>query len=427
MAGQVWQPQIQLERVHPLVVVLFGGTGKKIGEALKYLLKQNFGEGFRRVKILAFDVTDERDEMTEAVELDGGEFYLLDPGDIRFILEHLEEEPYIQRWFPDPGKYPIIWEYETLEDGAGTQRVLARLVPFLIGDEILQEVVKALDEVRATTLEGEVVHPDIVLAGSLGGATFSGQALDVGALLRANDAVTFRRLYLIGVLAGPYSRYTSYPLIKANCYQTLREIDAFHDRIPFEVDYDELTQVRLPRIFDRIFLIDKEGRGSSLRDEKAAARMIAQYLFHWAVYNGRDNLEQFLVNRKEILTRRFRGYRCGYCSFGIARLIFPREELTELAKLMEVRKALRKVLDPGVEPDLSGRGLLEKYGLRAQEVLHGLYDLEKLPERPVGDALKASNPLDRLKEWRDHSYEPLREPLEAKVKERLEGFQALLR
>lgn len=429
MAERIWQPEIRLKRIHPLVVVLLGGTGRKIGEALKHRLRRSFGEGFNRVKILSFDVTDEREEMAEAAELSGGEFYLLEPGDIRFILEHLEEEPYIHRWFPDPAEYPIVWEYQTLEDGAGTQRLLARLVPFLIGDQILREVANALDEVRAATLEGQAVEPDIVMAGSLGGATFSGQALDIGALLRASDAVTFRHLDLIGVLAGPYSRYASYPLIKANCYQMLREIDAFHDGTPFEVSYSDLTQVKLHRIWDRIFLIDKEGHGSSLRDEKDAARMIARYLFHWAVHNGRDRFEQALANRKGIFAKRFRGHRCGYCSFGLARLTFPREALTELAKLMEVRKALRTVLDPdpAVELALSSHGLLEKYGLRAQEVLHSLYDLEDVPERLVGDVLKASNPLGRLKEWADYSYDRLREPLEAKVREHQEAFKAHLR
>ncbi|HED03310.1 MAG TPA: hypothetical protein ENI60_00875 [Candidatus Fraserbacteria bacterium] len=412
----VWQPQLALQQIHPLVLILLGGTGRLIAEYLKYLLHRSPAASSQRVQLVVFDVTDERRRLHFSEPLAPGELHLLEAGDLGYLLDHLDEEPYIKEWFPDLVQFPELREYRNLADGGGTQRVLTRLLAFREGKPIVDHIRRLLDAARGAAGGGEEAQPDLVFAGSLGGAVCSGLVQDLAALCRASDALRFDKAYLIATLASLYAQHPNYDRIQANCYQALRELDHFHDEGRFQVRYSETQPVSLHGLFERIFLVDKDNQsGASLSNEEEAARMIAEFLFHFAVHNQRDAQEQVLVNSQQVFSTKKNHHRCSYSAFGVSKLVFDLEAMTALATEVALQGGIRQALELTQEQPADGESLLTQHQLKREELLLRIYDLDDLPERRAAEVLGSDRKLETLKLYVEDDFESLRQALEARV------------
>jgi PAS domain-containing protein len=325
-----------------------GGTGSRIAQNV-FLRAKRQGADHGRLRVLAFD-TDENDQgrlgglAREREKIRFSSAYTID--------DLLDRHPQIERdWFVVPrNTLPMELRKMTLLDGAGQVRMLTRLA---LWDSILtgsmERVLGAAvaDLVRYDNLSAPLSQINVLMVGSLAGATGSGSFLQLACLLRdiatrRNVETTVRGLFLlpdvyVSTGALPAKQLSN---VMANGYASFKEFHAMTLKAAdrggnFEFDFEYapgkfLQAGDLP--FASLTVIDYEdtGGGNLGRNLGAYSAMMekAAYTLLFTPVGGKA--DSVTVNDvRETAAAAGRGTHNRIAAIGISALTYPQDEIRD--------------------------------------------------------------------------------------------------
>jgi len=316
------------------VIIGIGGTGAAIVRRLKKLLRRYFSrEELDMFQLFVIDTMVQ--EVPEGEEpLDAGEFFHLDAFDAAEIIRHLDENPYIARWWPGWPERP----YRPTFAGTGAKRVRAigRLAFFVYIDEIIRRLQAKIDqaiEINRQRGMNAATSIKFYLVGSLAGGTMSGMVTDMAYIARMLGLRLQPTAYVAGILVLddpflPKGRTADTRAeFSANTYAALREINHFSIVRRFHVDYTDLISTReLPdgfRPFDTLYLLSLyNARGQALESFETLADMIAAEMMVEIASPLHGRVESVLDNVRAN-ERIIAGQAAAFSSFALSSLVYP--------------------------------------------------------------------------------------------------------
>jgi hypothetical protein len=389
--------------VGPTLMIGLGGTGKEVLLRLRRKLVERYG-ALSRLPFLQFmhvdtdktataheqyDLRAADDPLFEQVRFQANErVNLAVAGGTAKYVDHINQFPQINRWFPGGGKIAHLGD---LGEGAGQIRIASRLGFFdatnfrNIGTRLAQckEILSApsvLAQAAPLGFNFDANSVRVFLIASLGGGTGSGTFLDAAFLVRQYFAVAER----VGMLLMPgfYSAYAGSERVRANGYAALMELSHYTFGHSFLCDWSGRENRRMsPPPFSSTYLIDVQNEAGlvigSAGKEYDAYQMVAEVLFQdytIGAFAGtkratRVNLENFNL---EVYTHNFLNdalrrssndthktivgdtYPCRFGSFGLATISFPTERVQSACASRLAARILdhwqKSVLDNPLEP-----------------------------------------------------------------------------
>jgi hypothetical protein len=393
-AGSAWQQSVDhdsyLQRLReyaddrehgyypPTILIGLGGTGAKALQHLRRMMLERLGTvELPGVAFLSVD-TDTASVRPAATEREGTHPYdelisfrteeRLDvKANFSTILENMAQHPHIREWWDD--SIPITKSFN-LEKGAGQLRPLSRLVFFENRREIQAALKRCWARVTAQDLDSQRVDVSaavrvVVVAGWAGG-TGSGMFLDMAALLKHSFTAKPIERHGIFVTPGVFTGVESeFPKLAANGFAAMRELNHYLSH-PFEVQWDNQTEVSVKGLFDRYVLVSGTNcLGQSMAQDSDAYRAIGEMLFldfaggplkSW-VEGVRINREQYLksfvsysyrIDTPDGRTQQTHAdeWKTAFASFGIAKIVYPSWRLLNYAKY-DLAAQMVQLMDPG--------------------------------------------------------------------------------
>lgn len=339
----------------PTIVIGLGGTGLAIVRRLKRLLRRYYrGEEMDIFQFIVFDTAAQ--EVPDGEDLlDAGEFVYLGAFDAADMIRHLDENPYIARWWPGGKERP----YRPSFSGTGANRVraLGRLVLYnYASNTIIPRLEAKIDRaieinaqhgLGATSIKFYIIY-------SLPGGTGSGMGLDLAYLARMMGLRRQPTAYTTGILVmddaflpKAHTEYTRAEF-RANTLAALKEINHFASTRHFYEVYDDITSTaELPdgfRPFDITYLMGlHNAEGQALESFESLADMIAAEVMleiasplHGRTENVLDNVR---ANERSIA-----GQPAAYSSFALSSLVFPLQGVASWCALSSFADFTRKAL-----------------------------------------------------------------------------------
>ncbi len=332
--GRFRREELEHTSFRPTIVIGIGGTGLAVVRRLKKLLRQVFQE--KELGIFQYLVIDTAaEEVPEGEErLGAGEFLHLGAFDAADLIRHLDENPYVARWWPGGPERP----YRPSFSGTGANRVRAvgRLVGYqYMGSTIIPAIENRIDraiEINAQHGTG-AQSLKIYLVCSLAGGTGSGLVLDLAYVSRMLGLRRQPTAYITGVLVLddaflPKARTANTSAeFSGNTFAALREINHFSATRSFRESYDDIHNTEmLPegfRPFDICYLLGLHNAdGQALESFESLADMTAAEMFleiasplHGRTENVLDNVR---ANERSIA-----GQPAAFSSFALSSLVYP--------------------------------------------------------------------------------------------------------
>ncbi|MCP4358121.1 MAG: hypothetical protein GY796_08925, partial [Chloroflexi bacterium] len=186
-------PQYQLSRLRPTLIIGAGGSGQLLFSCPKKELAMTYGDGWHgRIRLLAFDTTEEVIQIATPqgfVSLEpGNEFHYIGDVPVGSILRNIASQTAInERLGPIVSKLPAT----IMRSGSRQQRALGLLGMLWNFAAVNGEIRQALWQLaeRETTADlSQQQGINVFICGSLVGGTGSGVTLDLAYLVR--DAFT---------------------------------------------------------------------------------------------------------------------------------------------------------------------------------------------------------------------------------------------
>jgi len=318
----------------PTLVIGLGGTGLSVVRRLKKLIRSYYhGRDLDIFQFMVFDTAPQ--EMVAGEEpLDAGEFVHLEAFDAADLVRHLNENPYIARWWPGGSERP----YRPTFSGTGANRV--RAVGRLVLHSYLSSVVIPRIETKLDRAISINAQPGlganslkVYIISSLAGGTGSGMVTDIAYITRMLGLRRQPTTYLTGLLvlddafAPKAHTENTRAEFRANTYQALRELNHFSRVRRFKEVYDDITSTaELPdgfRPFDIAYLLGLHNAdGKALSSFEDLANMMAAEIMTEIASPLQGRTENVLDNVRAN-DRAIAGQPAAFSSFVLASLAFP--------------------------------------------------------------------------------------------------------
>lgn len=332
----------------PSLLVGVGGTGCKIAEAVHArVLKTGVGQG-GRVGVLAFD-TDEGD-MRGRQQLEGRQRIQLSSH--HTVDEILDRYPEVEeRWFVRPRTaLPMKLRRRTLLEGAAQIRLLTRLAlhEALESGQVSQKIGAALAALaRYDNTSGYSGEINVLMAGSLAGATGSGSFMQLSLLIQDiaqqyNIKASVRGLFLlpdIYVRSGQLPEQ-QIPNVLANGYASLKELHAaivkaaMHERsLDFTFEFAPnrfLKDGDIP--FVSLSLIDYEDMaGGNLGRSIDAYQKLAEHAAYTLLFTPIGSTVQSVTvnDARDIIQAAARGTDNSIVGLGLGSIRYPHDDMVD--------------------------------------------------------------------------------------------------
>lgn len=312
----------------PTLIIGLGGTGKDVLMRVRERFFSEFGQpGLPIVSYVVMDTTKLQqwagsddsittDYAREKLSFTHNEFVHapIPEAHVREMLTKKQEWPHVARW-----AHPrLVGQASQHGDaGAGQIRPFGRLAFFRAYPEFLRQVRAAVQRIRSNEARQETIQVvekhgqsvseslkvnsnklDVVVVCSLAGGTGSGMFLDAGFFAKSiGDLLNIDvQLNVTGYLVLPsvYARGAesagTRPMIEANGYAALKEMEYFFSRDPFENRHRtferwwergrKLAPIPGPP-FHRLFLLGNENECvAALDNPSSVAGMVAEHVYH---------------------------------------------------------------------------------------------------------------------------------------------------
>jgi hypothetical protein len=351
----------------PTLIVGLGGTGSHITNSIARLYQNSLDARLKArfpAAFMAFDT-----DINDLGKLDALDeeliFQTSNKWTVGEYISHYGER--IREWFPVEEKdlYP-----KSLLEGAGQIRVLSRLAFYnMMQDPLFQQRIANGVQKLMRLSTGELANLRIYLVGSLSGGTGSGIFSQI-AIWFARKFSTYHPV-IKGILFMPDIYVHAFGLpanqhvnVKANAYAAIKEIEALLATQadltgrPFELEYDPLAPDKTihpnEEILSMLYLIDYEtSSGSPLdRNHEVYEEMVIKGIFNQLFTEmgaSQRSVEDNNIISRTLETRTSKKI-CNYCTFGVAALEYPYEDIVDyLAHQFSVYSISEKWLAPDAE------------------------------------------------------------------------------
>lgn len=332
----------------PTLIIGLGGSGSEIVQMAKFRLRQEWllqtdgkqGELPGIIQFLAIDTvpyTQPANEDDDRIaHLRSDEYAYLGGFNASVILDHLDQHPLIESWWPVDKDVRIGRIYS----GARQLRVVGRLAfyrkyrmlwhvlePKLAQLAVIPQIERAENAgypvVRQTGLR------QIYIVSSTCGGTGAGMLLDIAHRLRhefREMAFITSILLMPSVFENEIKTAIQKNRIKSNSYATLKEIEHFQGGNRFKAQYPDEPEFTISRPFDRIYLIEKRNvANEALGSLRAVQRMCADFIFlETMTHIGHTMRERDVNVSSESFGRH--GSRA-FSSFGVSLLMVKADQL----------------------------------------------------------------------------------------------------
>lgn len=338
----------------PTIIIGIGGTGLEVIRRLKKLIRRYYqGDALEVFQFVVFDTAAQ--ETPEGEEpLEAGEFVHLGAFDAADLIRHLDENPYVARWWPERTR-----PYHPTFSGTGANRVRAvgRLVmQTYLSSVIIPRIEAKID--RAVAINAQhgmgAASIKIYFICSLAGGTGSGMVIDLAYISRMLGLRRQPTTYLTGLLVlddaflpKAHTEYTRAEF-RANTYQALREINYFSSVRRFKEVYDDITSTEeLPdgfKPFDMTYLLGlHNAEGQAIESFESLADMIAAEVMTEIASPLRGRTENVLDNVRAN-ERSIAGQPATFSSFALSALVFPLQGVASWCALAALETFLREGL-----------------------------------------------------------------------------------
>ncbi len=318
----------------------------------------------------------------------------------------------VKQWFP-----PLTTELERkpITEGAGQIRAISRLAYYYTmitgGLNAFEEQLGKIFKEKGSKFE---TTPRIIIVSSLAGGTGAGIFLQTALYLReilekyyGQNTTLVRGMFILPdiLIKCNVLKSTEHDNVRANAYACLKELDAItkiaggeNHGATIELEYrpSQLDAagrqthaiVRGQKPYDLCFLYDYENsRGHHLGELSHYKEQVVQSLFlQFFSPVGEDNRSQEDNNIRE--SNRYRGANC-YCGSGVARLIYPYNDLIDYCGLRWLNESLDKEwlwLDKDFSDEIKNYERDINNSVSRERPLRGKRYVELLDSLGTGDA-----------------------------------------
>lgn len=373
------------------VVIGMGGSGKWVVTYLKQMLEElHGGEMPSHVSLLSIDLAGKetppialdvvRNGRKDVYELDFGpnskDFchfgqYWAKP---IFSIQNAPEGtdyPSIRSWLKpdDAALYNLSTGDLTTTAGAGQKRQASRCCLFLAleQDEVRSQIRAALNHACTNLPENEslIVH----LVGSVAGGTGCGSFVDIATIVQseARGILHPRGCNLIGYFVLPKSFSAvvddkqNLPLMDANCFAALRELQRFMHFNRIRIDYPAPvgSVQNETRLLDLCYLVDGTRPADSGAEDISTTSPrtglfpgIADYIFHQIVHPLPTDHAQLLTQIAQDMQGKHRTNGAPiYSTFGVRTIIFDAEAVVATLAQKLAGETFTRFLQPSPDPE----------------------------------------------------------------------------
>ncbi len=334
--------------IRPTLLVGVGGTGSRIAQNVYTQAKNSYIGENGRMEVLAFD-TDENDKR-RLTGLDDRQAIRISTANT--IDELLDRYPSVERdWFVQPrSDLPMELRKMTLLEGAAQVRMLSRLALYDAAatgqlENVIGAAVSGLARYdNRTGHEGQV---NVLMVGSLAGATGSGSFLQIAALIRdiaskRNIEAGVRGLFLmpdIYVRSGALPQ-GQIPSVLANGYASFKEFHAITLKateregsfdFAFEYAPDRFLQAGDIPLASMVIIDYEDTRGGNLGRSITAYQKLAERAVYTLLFTpvGGKADSSTVNDVRETVSAAGRGTHNRIAAIGICALSYPHAEVID--------------------------------------------------------------------------------------------------
>lgn len=331
----------------PTLFIGLGGTGYKVLNSLKKLIKKSYGRDIPCFGFLSIDTRDNQDQKFNILK--DGEMFATSKISVAReygnFLEHMDTNfPEIASWMPPVKEWKKFQNKTLAIEGADQCRAMGRSLLHLVSDQVRQRINRLLKHITKGTgvshlassgLNIDLDSVNIYIVSSLCGGTGSGQFIDLAYLCR-HVGLSYK-LSLHSILAMPNLFPNVSGDIRANAYAALKELDHYMSGGAYKMDYSfAKLEYNNESPFKSVYLVDSpNASGASFELENAPFLMISQALYGLSASRTKHLHDEFetnvaSVNNNFMANLSGSEFKTCYSGLGAAILKFPRQELAEI-------------------------------------------------------------------------------------------------
>lgn len=352
-----------LQVFKPTLFIGLGGTGYKVLNSLKKLIKKSYGQDIPFFGFLSIDTRDNKDQ--ENNQLKDEEMLATSKVNVAReygkFLEHMDTNfPDIACWMP-PVKQWTKFQNKTLAiEGADQCRAMGRSLLHLVSGQARQRINGLLANI---TKGGGVSHltssglvPDLTggvnvyVVSSLCGGTGSGQFIDLAYLCRKIGFSYGVSLHSILAMPNLFPKTSGTEDVRGNAYAALKELDYYMSGGAYKMNYP-FGQLKFNQEspFKSVYLVDSPNvNGASFEHPEAPFLMISQALYGLTASRTKSLHDEFetnvaSVNNGVMENLSGSGFKTCYSGLGAAILKFPRQELAEIFCLQMAHNLIEQI------------------------------------------------------------------------------------